>query len=610
MGGLADDDSSRCLRDIGLDQIFGPLLRREHEFDLADLYRTPVDEKTIIFRQEILGDLEHDRTLAENLRTQARTLWRLRDDSVTGTRENSATVPADGADAGMTTVADDDADSEADPGAAADRFLLRRADRAAKCLAAINELVRLLDRPVKSRGLRRLRLALAWYTRSDDFTRLDRQVRAIRRTASSFHALLLLEDDGLRLRTLGHDAPAAAGATGAKSVLAGPVDSSRTSTIPSDCVPTGFEDAGALAQQTFGALAAQSRLANPCIPSHPFLDTIDDGIAGLAVKAGSLHFDGHDLLVASDVIAPDVFCLARQIEFYCSWIDVERQLKESTGLALTVPHCVEKQEEVRVRGGFDLALALRGGTTIVPNDYTAQPGKAVTVINGPNQGGKTTFLRMIGQIAYLTSLGLSVPAREADMFCCDRVLTHFSDPHALPQEGQLANELIRLKEILGVVTPSSLVLVNEIFSTTTLDDAQELGEWMIDRLRGLGCMTFIVTFIDDLSRLPGVLSLVSRLGADHHRTFRVVPGNADGRADALFLLSCFGLTADQIQHSLSTGEADQELSMSPCGMETIPRSVSSEDTDDRTDYERQGNPGDSINGTMSPITLRTTRKEA
>ncbi len=477
-----DDDSLRCLRDIGLDQIFGPLLRREHEFDLADLYRTPVDEKTIIFRQEILGDLEHDRTLAENLRTQARTLWRLRDDSVTGTRENSATVPADGADAGMTTVADDDADSEADPGAAADRFLLRRADRAAKCLAAINELVRLLDRPVKSRGLRRLRLALAWYTRSDDFTRLDRQVRAIRRTASSFHALLLLEDDGLRLRTLGHDAPAAAGATGAKSVLAGPVDSSRTSTIPSDCVPTGFEDAGALAQQTFGALAAQSRLANPCIPSHPFLDTIDDGIAGLAVKAGSLHFDGHDLLVASDVIAPDVFCLARQIEFYCSWIDVERQLKESTGLALTVPHCVEKQEEVRVRGGFDLALALRGGTTIVPNDYTAQPGKAVTVINGPNQGGKTTFLRMIGQIVGLTSplLGLSVPAREADMFCCDRVLTHFSDPHALPQEGQLANELIRLGEILAYALQAS--------AWPDLPPPRSMThrnwEWMIDRLRG------------------------------------------------------------------------------------------------------------------------------
>lgn len=522
VGHRADDDSARCLRDIGLDQVLDPLLRREQDYDLADLYHTLVDAGTATFRQEILRDLEQDRTLAEDLRGQARILWRLRH------------MPMGAA------------------GAPDDQLLLLRADRAAKCCDAITGLLHALRRPVRSKGLERLRVTLAWYTASTEFTRLTAQVRAIRAKTASVHDLLLLEEDGVRLRTLGQGTSPGAGTHRADHTSAGLSGTSQAGEGWSDSLPAGLEDAGTLAEKTFGSLAGQSRLANPCIPSHPLLGTIDDGIAGLAIKSGSLHFDGEGLLGAGDVIDPDVFSLARQIEFYCSWLEVDRRLRETTGLELTVPHCIEKQEKARVRGGFDLVLALRGGTAIVSNDYTAQPGRLVTVITGPNQGGKTTFLRMIGQIAYLTCLGLSVPARDVDMVCVDHVLTHFSDPDVLPQEGQLANELIRLKEILDSATSSSLVFVNEIFSTTTLDDAQKLGEWMISRLRGLGCMTFIVTFIDDLSRLPGVLSLVSQLGADHHRTFRVIPGIADGRADALFLLSRFGLTADQIQHTLST----------------------------------------------------------
>lgn len=245
---------------------------------------------------------------------------------------------------------------------------------------------------------------------------------------------------------------------------------------------------------------------------------------------------------------------ASEIRYYLSYRCFERRMQEK-GFLFAAPETA-REKTMYARGLYDLALACAGGReerrTVVSNDAEYGEGESFFVLTGPNQGGKTTFARSLGQLIYFTKMGLDVPAAAANVHYFGALLTHFSVEESVETgRGKLKEELERLKPMMSASARNSFVVINELFTTAANYDACKMGRRVLAHFAQEQCRGIYVTHLRELAEGGGeIVSLRAMLDENGRQSFRIERSEAVESAGAIRLVDKYRLTYEQLKERL------------------------------------------------------------
>lgn len=254
-----------------------------------------------------------------------------------------------------------------------------------------------------------------------------------------------------------------------------------------------------------------------------------------------------------DIFPESILTFHREVSFYLSFLKFQHQM-ERHEYAFSYPRFADN--EFRVEGGYDLALALKNlqeGKRTVCNDYYYKEKERFFVVTGPNQGGKTTFGRAAGQLVYFALMGLPVPAGQAVIPLFNGLMTHFSVEESTESgRGKLKEELERLADMLEGRKKHSFVIINELFTSAATYDAFHMGREIMRYFLDDDCYGIYVTHIDKLAEENEyVVSMTASIEGQKVRTYKVERNKAEGKGYVESIVEKYGLTYDEIVRRLA-----------------------------------------------------------
>jgi DNA mismatch repair protein MutS2 len=118
------------------------------------------------------------------------------------------------------------------------------------------------------------------------------------------------------------------------------------------------------------------------------------------------------------------------------------------------------------------------------------------LISGPNTGGKTVTLKSVGLLALMTHAGIPVPAAEAEFPLFDRVLADIGDHQSLQESlSSFSAHVLAIRSMLEQATPDSLVLLDELGSSTDPEEGGALGVVVLEAFRNCGAFALATTHL-------------------------------------------------------------------------------------------------------------------
>lgn len=155
----------------------------------------------------------------------------------------------------------------------------------------------------------------------------------------------------------------------------------------------------------------------------------------------------------------------------------------------TVPQ-VTADRRISIRGGRHPLLTGEA----VPVDFDIGGENVGVVITGPNTGGKTVTLKIIGLFVLMAQSGFPVPADEMRTFLFDSMYADIGDEQSIEQSlSTFSGHIKNIKRITDRADEHSLVLIDELGAGTDPVEGGAIGTAILDYLIEKRILTVVTT---------------------------------------------------------------------------------------------------------------------
>jgi DNA mismatch repair protein MutS2 len=141
----------------------------------------------------------------------------------------------------------------------------------------------------------------------------------------------------------------------------------------------------------------------------------------------------------------------------------------------------------------------RENAVVAPVSLDMDATRRVLVISGPNAGGKTVVLKTVGMLALMAQSGIPVPADEAALPLFDRILADIGDQQSITNHlSTFSAHVLAIRSMIESATPRSLILLDEIGSSTEPGEGAALARAVLETFREIGGITIATTHYNRL----------------------------------------------------------------------------------------------------------------